>query len=115
MRKAFFVALLCGVFLLMLSALVVATPEDASGEAAAPVIPGNIQAALMPAPSSLPDQAGTASARPQSERVLLMCVLSAALCCLPALLSHDANGRVLSAMRYENSFYQVFRAEVAGG
>ena len=27
----------------------------------------------------------------------------------------DANGRILTAARYENSVYQVFRPEVAGG
>ena len=27
----------------------------------------------------------------------------------------DANGRVLTACRYENSVYQLFRAGVAGG
>ena len=33
----------------------------------------------------------------------------------PLLRAFDSNGRVLTAVRYENSVYQVFRPEVAGG
>lgn len=114
MRRALLIMLTGCAFLLMLSALVV-TSEDAAAESAVPVLPANAQSALMPAPSPLADQTGEASARPQSDRIFPICIFASALYALCAPLSRDANGRVLTAMRYENSFYQVFRAEVAGG
>ncbi len=113
MRKALLAVLVSGLFLLMLSALIV-TPEDAAAEPPAPVSP---MAALIPAPTSVPlyDHADGVSARWQSDRALPLCAFASALLLLCAALSHDANGRVLTTPRYENSFYQVFRAEVAGG
>ena len=63
-RKALGIAAMAGLFLLLLSALVVASPQE------------------------------SVSAR---------------------RMERDANGRVLTAPRYAQSVYQVFRAELAGG
>ena len=113
MRKILGGMLLAGLFVLMLSALVV-TPQDAEPPAVqqhrirreaafAPAIP----AQRAETPSGV--QVQSMRARPVSS--LCTDTVSAA----PAEGSRDANGRVLHAGRYESCVYQLFRAEVAGG
>ena len=68
-------------------------------------------------PFTLPVENG-ASAASQSDftaRVPALLALLCAACAAPKPVPRDANGRVLSSRRYENSFYPVFRPEVAGG
>lgn len=114
MRKVLLGLLLGGLFMLLLSALVV-TPQQAVGtEPPAEALPAQVQAVLMPAPVAPTNGADAAPVRSQTARAFYLLAL-AAVCLLPAFHSHDANGRVLTAKRYENSVYQVFRAEVAGG
>lgn len=113
MRRALYVVLLTGLFLLMLSALVV-TPESREVSAAA-LPPSDVRAVFRPLVSAiLPDAADAPSGRSDMRPVLSL--LPALLLCavfLPG--ARDANGRVLTAVRYENSVYQLFRPEVAGG
>ena len=107
--KILLTALVCGLFLLLLSALVV-TPETET---------------VLPEPQPLTGLQMSARALPvcgdggETARwglVLAALFFCAPLCLLPRLsLSRDANGRVLRATRYENCVYQVFRAGVAGG
>lgn len=109
--KALLVLLLCGAFALLLSALVV-SPEDAA------VLPQPVEwAELRLLPLSLPVQGMDALAAAQQTVPRVLCLLLFTLIpALPLLFARrDANGRVLQAKRYENSFYQVFRQEVAGG
>lgn len=113
MRKAFGVLLLGGLLLLLLSALVVTEADACLPEA--DVLPARTQPVLMMPASVAAAQQTDASVAP-STPVRALCLLAlAGACCLPAFHAHDANGRVLTAGRYENSVYQVFRAEVAGG
>lgn len=109
-RKAVYALLLTGLFLLLLSALVV-TPQIEA--APAPLAPMQAQAAVMPQPAT--DGCGAVQARPLDVRAALVCLLAACAFALPRLAHRDSNGRVLCAHRYENSVYQVFRPEVAGG
>ena len=113
MRKALYAILLTGLFLLMLSALVV-TPEAAVSQREID-LSADFHAAFRPLVSAiLPDTADVPSGR--SDLRLLPFALPVILVGT-ALFSgvRDANGRVLSAVRYENSVYQLFRPEVAGG
>lgn len=104
--------LLAGIFLLLLSALVV-TPE--SSLPAAAELPADVHAVFMPA--ALPAAADAAGQllRQPDWRVLLGVLFAPALLLLPAPATRDANGRIITAVRYENSVYQLFRPEVAGG
>lgn len=111
-RKAVYAALLTGLFLLLLSALVV-TPQAEAAQAPAPLTPMQAQAVVLPQPAA--DGCGMAQARPLDVRAALVCLLAACAFALPRLAHRDSNGRVLCARRYENSVYIVFRPEVAGG
>lgn len=113
MRKALYAVLLTGLFLLMLSALVV-TPETADVHPVAD-LSIDFQTAFRPLVSAiLPDAADVPAAR--SDLRFTLCALPVLLLCAAfwACIC-DANGRVLTAVRYENSVYQLFRPEVAGG
>lgn len=112
MRKVVYAVLLTGLFLLLLSALVV-TPQTEAAQAPAPLSPMQAQAAVLPQPAA--DGCGAAQARPVEVRAALVCLLAACAFSLPRLAHRDSNGRVIRALRYENSVYQVFRPEVAGG
>ena len=113
MRKAMYAVLLSGLFVLLLSALVV-TPEVP----AAPDVSdlrADFQAVFRPLVSAiLPDAAAVPSTQNADSAVLCMLPVFL-LCAAPLSALRDANGRVLSAVRYENSVYQLFRPEVAGG
>ena len=113
MRKWAVTVLVTGLFLLMLSALVV-TPEDAVPPPA-PVVHADYHAVFVPpVDPPAPVTARTAENRqPLCSGVKAQSVL--AVCGWQDGESRDSNGRVLSALRYENSVYQVFRPEVAGG
>lgn len=112
MRKAIYAVLLGGLFLLMLSALVV-TPQSGTEQAPAPMPPMRAQALMLP---RLPaDGCGAAQVRPPDLRVAWIGLFAAFALALPQPAHRDSNGRVLCAFRYENSVYQVFRPEVAGG
>ena len=113
MRKFAIAVFITGLFVLMLSALVV-TPEAV----AAPVTvrPAEEQHAVflppadayMPSPSEMP--------RPR-------CDMESSCTADPIVVQtgwnvqgmRDSNGRVLCALRYEDCVYQVFRPETAGG
>lgn len=116
MRKALETAALAGLFLLLLSALVVASPQEGAParRMEPPTVPPDAAvAALASAEGTL---AAQANAGPQGTR------MDARLDAPPTdglrrqpEGRHDANGRVLTAPRYAQSVYQVFRAELAGG
>ncbi len=111
MRKALYAVLVSGLFLLLLSALVV-TPE--APEMPSEPLPANLQAVFRPLVSAVLPEAASVPAQPH---------VSVSLAALPVLMTglllpsgvRDANGRILTAIRYENSVYQLFRPEVAGG
>ena len=112
MRKALYAVLLSALFLLLLSALVV--PSEAAEPLPAGSLPAHLHAAFcLPVPA----------VPPQGEQMPASGGLHLLPSMLPALFAgaillfgvRDANGRVLSAVRYENSVYQLFRPEVAGG
>lgn len=111
MRRALWTLLFGGVFLLMLSALVVAPPREAPP---APQWPPPQDAALcaLPRDASVP---AANSPAPRTENRQAEAVTARENCPLPLLRETDANGRVLRNGRYENCVYQVFRASVAGG
>lgn len=113
MRKALWAVCFTGLFLLMLSALVV-TPEDALPAEPVPPLPLNahLMFAAMPAPSAPVAQADAALSVLRFFFVLLPVSL---LCAASLPYSCDSNGRILTSARYENSVYQLFRPEVAGG
>ena len=113
MRRTLYAVLLAGLFLLMLSALVV-TPESVENQP--PMrMPQDFHAIFRPVISAiLPEAADAPAGRPAVQMILgflpLLC-----LCAVPPDGVRDANGRVLCALRYENSVYQLFRPEIAGG
>lgn len=111
MRRALWTLLFGGVFLLMLSALVVAPPQEAPP---APQWPPPQDAALcaLPRDASVP---AANSPIPQTESRRMEAVAAQAPPPLSIPQNTDANGRVLRDGRYENCVYQVFRASVAGG
>ncbi len=113
MRKALYAVLLTGLFVLLLSALVV-SPETAETPAEWNP-PADFHAVFRPVISAvLPAAADVPSNRiSESAGIWILPVLF--LCAAPLLALRDANGRVLCAVRYENSVYQLFRPEVAGG
>ncbi len=111
MRRALYTVLMVGLFALALSALVVSPQEGVAEPAAAPTL-SHVQAALLPQPP--PDVTG-AHSRPPEARAVLAALPAPRFAMLTHLAQRDSNGRVLRALRYENSVYQVFRPEVAGG
>ena len=113
MRKALYTVLLAGLFAVMLSALVV-SPE-APAEQPAARVHQDFHALFRPMVSAiLPDAVDCPSGR--AEVRVIFCALPLLFqCCIPFSVSRDANGRILTSVRYENSVYQLFRAEVAGG
>ena len=114
MRKVWLTALLTGLFLLMLSVLVV-TPADEAAPVRLLPAPADQHAVLLPMPP--PQAPSTADAPARSpEWKLAVCAAALAVCCMAASAApHDANGHVLRSVRYENSVYQLFRPEMAGG
>lgn len=111
MRKALWAALLGGVFLLMLSALVV-TPQDEAPLQSKRIVPENAALCAMPQAAAIPAaQEAPQPARERAQQALPATETQP----LPLPRETDANGRVLRATRYENCVYQVFRAGVAGG
>jgi len=112
-RRFLYAVLLTGLFVLMLSALVVEPEPPPMPEP--PPLPADLHAVFRPLISAiLPDAAALPSSRPELRPVL--CLIPLLLLCAVILTgARDANGRVLTAVRYENSVYQLFRAEVAGG
>lgn len=113
MRRMVWAVLLSGLFLLMLSALVV-TPDTAVPTPQAPVA-GDWQAVFHPLVSAiLPDAAAEPRIAERTRMILSPLPLFWHFSAPPAAVS-DANGRILTALRYENSVYQLFRPEVAGG
>ena len=112
MRRVCYAVLLTGLFLLMLSALVV-TPEMPSVPEMAE-ISADLSAEFRPLVSVLMPEMD--APRTRDEVKLPVCLLAAAVLCACLFTGlRDANGRILNAARYENSVYQLFRPEVAGG
>ena len=116
MRKALGIAAMAGLFLLLLSALVVASPQEGAltRRVEPPTMPPDVALAAMPSADGM--IAAQANGGAQGARV------DARLDVLPMdglrrqpEGRRDANGRVLTAPRYAQSVYQVFRAETAGG
>lgn len=113
MRKALAVVFFAGLFLLMLSTLVV-SPDDASSVNVPPPSPADFQAVVLP--PSMPQPVCSADHFSTSEeRCANDCVQLSFDPAVSTAAIHDSNGRVLTSVRYENSVYQVFRAGVAGG
>ena len=113
-RKVWLAALLTGLFLLMLSALVV-TPADEAAPVRLLPAPADQHAVLLPMPAPQAPSSADAPARsPEWKLAVWSAVL--AICCMAASAAQrDANGHVLRSVRYENSVYQLFRPEMAGG
>jgi len=114
MRRALFGILLTGLFVLLLSALVVA-PQSAPPASSPPPLPRDFHAVLMPAalPAAQADLTVPEAAEDLQLQALQPQQTAADGTHRPAYA--DSNGRILRALRYENSFYQLFRPEVAGG
>lgn len=113
MRRVVYAVLLTGLFLLLLSALVV-TPETAEAQPV-PDLFADFHAVFRPVVTAILPDAADVPAMSGGLRMLL-CALPALLLCAASFAGFcDANGRVLSAVRYENSVYELFRPEVAGG
>ena len=111
MMRKFGYALMTGVFLLMLSTLVVSSEEMVPQQP--PPLPQNIRVLAAPLSSVLPDLYTPEENLQLRKAPAVWNSNAQVLVCMPQAL--DSNGRVLTAVRYENSFYQVFRPEVAGG
>lgn len=113
MRRIVYGILLSCVFLLALSALVV-TPE-------APVqpqpahAPEELHAVFHPLVSVILPEAVEVPGNRTQMRLVIFALPLLGLCGAPFICKRDANGRVLTARRYENSVYQLFRPETAGG
>ena len=113
MRKALWTICLTGLFLLLLSALVV-TPEDALPREPVPPLPANAQLFLAAAPAPAAPAADRESSGAETRFFfVLLCALFPAAAA--AARKCDSNGRILTSARYVNSVYQLFRPEVAGG
>ena len=116
MRKALGIAAMAGLFLLLLSALVVASPQESA--LARHIEPPTIPPDVMLTALASPDGTLAVRANPGPQGTRMDARLDA-----PPMDGlkrqpegrHDANGRVLTAPRYAQSVYQVFRAELAGG
>ena len=113
MRKALYAVLLTGLFVLMLSALVV-TPEAAETPAAVD-LSADFHAVFRPLVSAILPDAAAVTATQNADSAIFGALPVLLFCAAPLSALRDANGRVLSAVRYENSVYQLFRPEVAGG
>jgi len=112
MRRALWTICLAGLFLLMLSALIV-TPEDAAPREPVPPLPANAQIFLAAAPAPAAQTADRESLGADMRFFfVLLCALFPAAA---AAHKRDSNGRILTSARYVNSVYQLFRPEVAGG
>ena len=101
-------------FLLLLSALIVTPASDALPNGA-PASPSDMSARFAPYIIPAPDTALNRTNRLPTARVVLLPLIALLAIGLCFKSGRDANGRVLSAKRYENSFYPVFRQEIAGG
>jgi len=112
MRRALLGVLLTALFVLMLSALVV-SPEVP--EMPVPLFSRDVHAVMVPMPPSSAQADLTAPEHPAELRLLAVCLLPAAALRLLRPAAADSNGRILRAVRYENSFYSLFRPEVACG
>lgn len=113
MRKALWAICLTGLFLLMLSALVV-TPEDSLPREPVPPLPANAPVFLVAAPAPAAPLADREAAG--TEMLFFFALLGISfLAAVSPAHKCDSNGRVLTSARYENSVYQLFRPEVAGG
>lgn len=112
MRKAFAAVFFAGLFLLMLSTLVV-SPDHASAAAIPPPSPADFHAVLAP-PAPQPIGSADVSCTAENRSPAVWFALPSGAAVSPVVI-HDSNGRVLTSVRYENSVYQVFRAGVAGG
>ena len=108
--KMLLIALLCGLFLLLLSALVVA-PETET------VLPENLPlTGLEMSACALPVWADAGDSASRWFWMLAALFFSAPLCLLPRLvLSRDSNGCVLRRGRYLDEAYLLFRQDVACG
>ena len=97
--------------MLMLSALVISPESEAPAPQPVDWASARLLPLALPAPAMEQDAQRTP---PPWTAALLGCLYAALSAALPRL-NRDANGRVLNAKRYENSFYQLFRQEIAGG
>lgn len=113
MRRIVYAILVAGLFLLMLSSLVVA-PEMPVDPPIVP-LPENLHAVFHPLVSAILPEAAAAAERPECAKLTVSIPLLCVLYSLAFTLMRDANGRILTAPRYENSVYQLFRPEIAGG
>ena len=113
MRKIAAAVFVTGLFVLMLSALVVTPAQDAA-PAQARSIDEQHAVFLMPVdangamPSALPQSRYETDDEP-------VAVTAVSHTDWQAQGLRDSNGHVLLALRYEDCVYQVFRAEIAGG
>lgn len=109
--KMLLVALLCGLFLLLLSALVVAPETETVLPEELPMTGLEMSAYALPVWADVGDSA--------SRCILIMLAVlffCAPLCLLPRLtLSRDANGCVLRRAPYLEEAYLLFRQDVACG
>ena len=116
MRKVLATALGTGLLLLLLSALVVAMPQDG-------VTPYRPEPPAAPPDAVLMAAAVPDGAQPPQTVGGGWCTRTGVRMDLPPQDiamggpdgRRDANGRVLTAARYATSVYQVFRVEAAGG
>ncbi len=111
MRKAFAAVFWAGLFVLMLSALVV-TPHQEAPPKPEPPFPMHVAFAAA-AQRVLPSVPETMAKPCEHEEYSVKAEIGAGDALLPQ--HRDANGRVIRGGRYENSVYQVFRPETAGG
>lgn len=113
MRTVIRFALISGLFLLILSTLVVSTDEAT----VIPEVPHKTEMCVISMPPlvkaqdaqlQLPDRKGNC------EQSLMVSDKRDVI--VPAVRSyHDANGRIVTAGCYERSVYQLYRAETAAG
>ena len=113
--KALLFAAAAVFFMLLLSALVVTpAPQADAAASSAPAEPARMDARFLPLALPTPDAYAEPALRPLPARAAALLPLGT-LAVTALHFKRDANGRVLCAKRYENSFYPVFRQEVAGG
>lgn len=114
MRRVLFTVLGTAALLLLLSALVVVSPEAELPQNALPAMPVAAQAVMMPQAQAGADFSGGAVVR--AEGLRFVPVMPASSTVAPkTILCRDANGRVLTTARYVQSVHQVFHVEVACG
>ena len=116
MRKALGIAAMAGLFLLLLSALVVASPQEGAlaRRVEPPTMPPDVALAAMPSADGMIATQANAGVQGTRMDARLDAPPTDGLRRQPEG-RHDANGRVLTAPRYAQSVYQVFRTELAGG